>query len=136
MILEIKKLMAASVLKIQVTNAGELVQVVIEADDSVKMTVTGTAEEINGNLVQEVMDRMKEIHEKKSKGMSSRVESIKKEKPEKKKPTDKPQPSAEKAASDSEDDDDDLPEENKEEVIENAPTPETTQKKDDHPTLF
>lgn len=135
MIFEIKKLMAASTLKIQVTSAGELNQVVIEADDAVKMTVTGTAEEISSNLVQEITDKMKEIHEKKSKGMASRVEPIKKEKPEKKKPTDKPLPPTEKAESDSdEDDDDDLPEGDKDEVVPEATTP--APKKDDHPTLF
>ena len=81
MIFEIKKLLAASVLEIVVTNAGETYQVEIKADEAVKMTVTGTKEEIEAGLIDHIQNNMKEIHEKKQKGLTIKTTPISKPKP-------------------------------------------------------
>lgn len=81
MIFEIKKLLAASVLEVVVTNAGETYQVEIKADDAVKMTVTGTKEEIEAGLIDHIQNNMKEIHEKKQKGLTIKTTPISKPKP-------------------------------------------------------
>lgn len=78
MLFEIKQLLAANTVNVQMTNAGETHQVVIEADNAVRITVTGTKEQVYDNLLDQIRNRMKEIHDKKAEGLKVAVEPVKK----------------------------------------------------------
>jgi hypothetical protein len=108
MIFEIKKLLAANMLKIVVTNAGEVYQVELTADDAVTLTVTGSKEEIENGIVQYINDHMKDIHEKKQDGLKAKIASTAKSKPVTTKPVTSTKPSivTDKGEDDTPEDDD------------------------------
>ena len=73
MLFQIKTLMNANKLSIDMTSAGDTHQITIEADDAVKITLTGTRQEIEDGLIEEIKQRIEEIHKAKKKGLTSSV---------------------------------------------------------------
>ena len=137
MLFEIKQLLAANTVNVQMTNAGETHQVVIEADNAVRITVTGTKEQVYDNLLDQIRNRMKEIHDKKAQGLKVAVEPVKKATTPKK---DNPKPKVtEKEAAVVDPDDPDMPDDEDDEANNTNDTPveaPTPKKEDTQQTLF
>lgn len=134
MLFQIKTLMNANKLSIDMTSAGDTHQITIEADDAVKITLTGTRQEIEDGLIEEIKQRIEEIHKAKKKGLTSSVKPTGKPATPKKDNT-KP---AKKEEAEKEDEEDENPQEETGTEVE-APvteTPAPPKKDDSQQTLF